>query len=88
MGPLAAIGDEVDRCVDVSSAVLGGLEAIRREVVVRVGGSGRTALEHEALFGRPEDRLGIEGVGEVDDLPELLTEHRSRKQRESRETKK
>ena len=59
--------EEMDRCVDVGTAVLRGAEVVGGVVVAALGVALEAGLELEARFGRPVDRLGIEGMGQVDD---------------------
>jgi hypothetical protein len=59
---------EVHRRVDVSAAVFGGEEAVRRVVVALVGDPVRVLAQPEPLGGRPEDRLRVVAVREIDEL--------------------
>ena len=61
-----ALLGEVTRGVDVGAAVLGAHEAVGGVVVALLGDAGRFGDQLEAVFGRPVDRLGVEGMREVD----------------------
>jgi hypothetical protein len=59
---------EVDRRIQVRAAVFGRAEAVGRVPPAAVGVPREHGLEDEALLlGGPEDRLRVEGVGQVDE---------------------
>ena len=71
---------EVDGCIQVRAAVLGGEEAVGRIVVAGRRHAVGVPAELKSLGGGPIDRLRIVGVREIDDLA-LRKRHTRRRAR-------
>ena len=63
---------KMPRRIDVRAAMFGADEAIGGVVVTLVRDARRLGNQLEAFFGRPVNRLGVEGVGEVDEAFSVL----------------